>query len=92
MIIKSQISDLKTEIGNNIGQKVIIKGTLGRNKWFEEKATISRTYGDIFLVKYDDKESTESYRYTDLLTKELEVSVFDGKNFCPLIPPALKNN
>lgn len=90
MISKSQISDLKTEIGGKIGQKIIIKGTLGRNKWFEEKATISKTYGDIFLVKYDDKEPTVSYKYTDLLTRELEVSVFDGTGYSPLLPPIQK--
>lgn len=90
MISKSQISDLKTEIGEKIGQKIIIKGTLGRNKCFEEKATISKTYGDIFLVKYDDKEPTVSYKYTDLLTRELEVSVFDGKDYNPLLPPLQK--
>ena len=90
MINKNDISNLKTEIGEKIGQKIIIKGTLGRNKFFEEKATISKTYGDIFLVKYEGKEPTVSYKYTDLLTRELEVSVFDGKDYCPLLPP-LKN-
>lgn len=90
MINKNEISSLKTEIGEKIGQKIIIKGTLGRNKFFEEKATISNTYGDIFLVKYEGKEPNVSYRYTDLLTRELEVSVFDGENYCPLLPPLQK--
>ena len=40
MIEKSEISNLKTEIGEKIGQKIIIKGTLGRNKFFEQEATI----------------------------------------------------
>ena len=90
MISKTQISNLKEEIGEKIGQKIIIKGTLGRNKAFEEKATIAKTYGDIFLVKYDDKEPSVSYKYTDILTRELEVSVFDGTNYNPLVLPVQK--
>ena len=90
MISKSQIADLKTEMKAKIGQKIIIKGTLGRNKNFEEEATISNTYGDIFIVKYDGKEPTASYKYTDLLTRELEVEVFDGVCYNPLLPPMQK--
>ena len=44
MIEKSEISNLKTEIGEKIGQKIIIKGTLGRNKFFEQEATIENAY------------------------------------------------
>ena len=84
MIEKSEISNLKTEIGEKIGQKIIIKGTLGRNKFFEQEATIENAYRDIFLVKYDGQEPNVSYKYTDVLTKELEVSFFNGKEYLTL--------
>ena len=40
MICKKNITDLKTDIGEKIGQKVIVKGSLGRSKSFEKEATI----------------------------------------------------
>jgi len=86
MICKNDISNVKTEIGEKIGQKIIIKGSLGRNKPFEEQAIIQGAYPNIFIVKYEEKDTNVSYRYTDILTRELEVSVFDGEGYCPLIP------
>ena len=90
MILKNDISTIKTEIGEKIGQKIIIKGSLGRNKPFEEEAVIKETYPDIFVVKYEEQETKVSYRYTDILTNDLEVSVFDGEGYCPLVPPINK--
>lgn len=87
MIYKNDISTIKDEIGEKIGQKIILKGTLGRNKPFEETAIIKETYPNIFVVKYEENNTNVSYRYTDILTKDLEVSVFDGEGYCPLIPP-----
>ena len=45
------------------------------------------TYPNIFVVKYEEHDTNVSYRYTDILTRDLEVSVFDGEGYCPLIPP-----
>ena len=90
MIYKNDISSLKEEIGEKIGQKIIVKGSLGRNKPFEEEAIIKETYPNIFVVKYEEHDTNVSYRYTDILTRDLEVSVFDGEGYCPLIPPVQK--
>jgi uncharacterized protein Veg len=84
------ISNIKTEIGEKIGQKIIVKGSLGRNKPFEQEAVIQETYPSIFIVKYNERETNVSYKYTDILTRDLEVSVFDGNGYCPLIPPLQK--
>ena len=90
MIYKNDISTIKTEIGEKIGQKIIVKGSLGRNKPFEEEAVIKETYPNIFVVQYEEHDTNVSYRYTDILTRDLEVSVFDGEGYCPLIPPLQK--
>lgn len=87
MIYKDDISNLKDEIGEKIGQKIIVRGSLGRNKLFEEAAVIKQTYPNIFVVKFEEHNTNVSYRYTDILTRDLEVSVFDGEGYCPLIPP-----
>ena len=44
-------------------------------------------YPNIFVVKYEDNERNATYSYTDVLTRAVEVDVFNGKNYSPLIPP-----
>lgn len=88
MICRSDIANLKTDIGDMIGQKVIVKGSLGRSKTFEKEATIQKAYPNIFVVRYEDNERNVTYSYTDILTRTVQVDVFDGENYNPLIPPA----
>lgn len=90
MICRNDITNLKSDIGNKIGQKIIVKGSLGRSKSFEKQATIEKVYPNIFVVKYDQEERNVTYSYTDILTRSVEVQVFDGENYNPLIPP-IKN-
>ena len=89
MILPNDITNLKTDITDKIGQKIIVKGTLGRSRFFEKEATIEKTYPNLFIVKYDDEERNVTYSYTDVLTRTVEVDVFDGENYSPLIPPAI---
>ena len=87
MICKSDIANLKTDIGDMIGQKIIVKGSLGRSKSFEKEATIEKAYPNIFVVKYDENDRNVTYSYTDVLTRTVEVDVFNGEGYDPLIPP-----
>lgn len=87
MIFKNDISNLKTDISEKIGQKIIVKGSLGRNRPFEEQATIEKTYPNIFIVRYEENNRSVTYSYTDVLTRAVEVEVFDGSGYSPLIPP-----
>ena len=87
MICRSDIANLKTDIGDIVGQKIIIKGSLGRSKTFEKEATIQKAYPNIFVVKYEDNERNVTYSYTDVLTRTVQLDVFDGENYNPLIPP-----
>lgn len=87
MILKNDISTIKAELGGKKGQKIMIKGTLGRNKSFEEEAVIKDTYSNIFVVENQAKDTNASYKYTDVLTKELEVLIYDGQSYCPLALP-----
>ena len=90
MICKNDIANLKTDIEDIIGQKIIVKGDLGRNKTYEKKATLEKVYPNIFVVKYEENERNVTYSYTDVLTKAVEVQVFDGQGYSPLIP-AIEN-
>ncbi len=87
MILKNDIVALKTDIKEKEGQKIIVKGTLGRSKFFEKEATIEKAYPNLFIVKYDENERNVTYSYTDVLTRTVEVQVFDGQEYSPLIPP-----
>lgn len=88
MICSTDITNLKTDILDKIGQKIIVKGSLGRNKSFEKEATIEKAYSNIFTVKYDEGSRNATYSYTDILTRTVEVQVLNGDTYYPLIPPA----
>ena len=89
MIYQNDIANLKMDIGEKIGQKIIVKGSLGRNRPFEKEATIEKAYPSIFIVKYDENQRNVTYSYTDILTRTVEVQVLNDDNtYCPLIPPA----
>lgn len=87
MIFKNDITNLKTDIGEKVGQKIIVRGTLGRSKVYEESATIEKAYPNIFVVKYEENQRSVTYTYTDVLTRAVEVQVYDGEGYSPLIPP-----
>ena len=90
MICRSDIANLKTDIIEKVGQKIIVKGSLGRSKAFEKEATIEKAYPNIFVVKYEENDRNVTYSYTDVLTRTVEVEVFDGDSYSPLIPPAVE--
>ena len=87
MICQKDITNLKTDIGEKIGQKIIVKGSLGRSKSFEKEATIEKAYPNLFIIKFEEENRNVSYSYTDVLTKTIEVDVFDGKEYSPLRLP-----
>ena len=88
MICSTDILNLKSNIFDKIGQKIIVRGSLGRNKIFEKEATIDKVYSNIFTVKYNEGARNATYSYTDVLTRTVEVQVLYSDNtYCPLIPP-----
>ena len=87
MICPNDITSLKTDINEMIGQKIMIKGSLGRCRTFEKEATIEKTYPNIFVIKYEEENRNVTYSYTDILTRTVEVDVFDGSGYSPLLPP-----
>ena len=88
MICKTDISNLKTDILEKVGQKIIVKGSLGRSRTFEKEATIEKAYPNIFVVRYEENNRNVTYSYTDILTRT--VDVFDGEAYSPLIPPQVE--
>lgn len=90
MIYKSDISSLKKDMEDKIGQKIIVKESPGkRSKPLEKEAIIEQVYPTYFRVKFEENERRSSYNYTDIFTKSVEVQVYDGGQFVALEPPAI---
>ena len=87
MICTADIMNLKSDIFGKIGQKIIVKGSLGRNRFFEKEATIEKAYPNIFTIKYVDGDRNVTYSYTDVLTRTVELEVLNGDSYSPLLPP-----
>jgi uncharacterized protein Veg len=77
VIEKCNINEVKKNIEGCIGQKVLLRGSLGRNKSFEKEGTLVNTYSNIFVVKMGDSNRNVTYSYTDVLTKSVELGVND---------------
>jgi len=86
MIYRNDITNLKGDIEEKIGQKIIVKGTLGRSKFFEKEATLQKAYPNLFVVKYNKEEGSATYSYTDVLTRTIDIQVFDGENYSSIVP------
>lgn len=90
-IYRSEIADLRKNIGENIGQKIIIKESPGkRSKPQEKSATIENVYQSYFRVRFDNADRVGSYNYTDLFTRSVEVSMYNGEAYEPLVQPQLE--
>ena len=89
MFCQDDITSLKTDIDEKIGQKIIVKGSLGRrSKTFSKEAIIEKDYPTFFIIKFEEDHRNTSYSYTDILTRTVEVQVLNSDNtYMPLIPP-----
>ena len=41
----------------------------------------------MFIVKYDNEDRNATWSYIDILTRTVELEVFDGEKYNPLLPP-----
>lgn len=92
MICKNDISNIKADIEemSDNKQRIIVKGSLGRSKSFEKEATIEKAYPNMFIVKYDDDNRNATWSYIDVLTRTVELEIFDGERYSPLLPPIVE--
>ena len=90
MIYRNDIANLREDIEEKIGQMIIVKGSLGRSKFFEKEATLQKAYPNLFVVKYNEEEGNVTYSYTDVLTRTIDLQIFDGENYCSIMPPQIE--
>ena len=84
MFCKSDIANLKTDISEVVGKKILVKGQKGRSKQYEKEGTIIKAYSKFFNVKYEKETSSTSISYTDVFTGVVDVKVYDGEHYNPL--------
>ena len=72
------LADIKRDIENHVGEKVILKANGGRRKVFVNNGVIEKTYPSIFVIRLEnDAHRTVTYSYSDVLTKTVQI-VFAG--------------
>lgn len=69
------IDEVKQELYNHIGSKVVIKYNLGRNKYEKYEVTIKELYNYVFTVELNNEENPEvkSFSYSDVITKTIKI-------------------
>ena len=68
------LQEIKDKVSNNIGNDVVIKCNLGRNKFEKYRARIKETYKNVFIVEINDKRcEIKSFTYTDVMTKTIKI-------------------
>lgn len=76
---QSDVMKVRRALDNHIGSKVKIRANRGRHKIDVSEGFISETYPSIFLVKVENKLDatfqTVSYSYTDVLTKDVQMTL-----------------
>ncbi len=80
MFEKKDVTQVKKDIEACVGQKIMLKSNLGRNKIVEKEAKLLNTYPNLFIVQFQENERKATYSYTDVLIKSVEISVSDGKS------------
>lgn len=66
------ISEIRSKLNDYIGEKVVIKYNLGRNKYEKYHVVIKEIYDNIFLVELDTNEK-KSFTYTDVITNTIKI-------------------
>lgn len=66
------ISEIRGKLNDYIGEEVIIKYNLGRNKFEKYHVIIKELYDNVFLVESDTKER-KVFSYSDVITNTIKI-------------------
>lgn len=66
------ISEIRGELNNHIGEEVVIKYNLGRNKYEKYHVTITELYDNVFLVESETNEK-KVFSYSDVITNTIKI-------------------
>ena len=78
MVSKDSLLKIKKEVETYVGQEILFRANIGRNKCICRKGVIDSTYPNLFVVKELETDNKLSYSYADLVTNNLQLSSMDG--------------
>ena len=82
MFEKKDVMQVKKDIETCVGQKVMLRSNIGRNKVEEIHGKLLETHPSVFVVQYDNSTRKASYSYQDVMIKTVEIAVEDNnKNY-----------
>ncbi|MDO4662809.1 MAG: Veg family protein [Tissierellia bacterium] len=75
---KETMENIKSQVADNIGRKVILKADKGRKRIVTSTGVIIDAFPSVFTVKINndfDVERTVSYSYSDILTSTVKLQI-----------------
>jgi len=78
--IQNNVSRVRDDISRFIGSKVKLESNKGRSKAVIMEGILDNTYPSIFTIRLDnedEKQRTVSFSYTEILTRTVEMTVFE---------------
>jgi len=84
MYVRNDVTQVRRNISEHIGSKVMLETNKGRQKSMMSSGVLESAYPSIFTVVLDEvagqsgMQRTVSYSYTDVLTKSVEITVFNS--------------
>lgn len=83
MYIQKDLAKIKSSLSDNVGHKIKLTAKKGRKRTVTREGVIESTYPSIFTVKLETvdpfitSERRVSYSYADVLTKSVELFIYD---------------
>ena len=79
MMKQSDLNQVRRAVVNHVGSRVKVIANKGRHKTDITEGIIAETYPSIFLIKVEDGAEdsirTMSFSYTDVLTKDVKLTL-----------------
>ena len=80
MYVQDSVSQVRKDITRFLGSKVKLEANKGRSKAVVTEGILENAYPSIFTIQLDNRETmkrTVSFSYTDILTRAVELTVFE---------------
>ena len=66
------VNEIRSKLNDYIGEEVVIKYNLGRNKYEKYNVRIKELYDNVFLVELNTNEK-KSFSYSDVITNTIKI-------------------
>lgn len=75
----TSFQEIKDNLDSRVGDRIKVVSSAGRKKVSTRYGVLRQTYPSLFVVELDDaaKFDTVSYSYSDVLTKNIDITFID---------------